>query len=69
MSEPALILRRANLSRPCGSWSATDYDVFDGDRDVRCIYLIDGYGVNETWFGGELPTHRPQELRARINTQ
>lgn len=30
----------------------TDYDVFDGDRNVRRIYLICGYGGNEIWFSG-----------------
>ena len=30
----------------------TDYDVFDGDRNVRRIYLIYGYGGNEIWFSG-----------------
>jgi hypothetical protein len=26
--------------------------VFDGDREVGRIYLIDGYGDRETWFWG-----------------
>ena len=41
MSDPTLILRRANVSRKGGSWQDDDYDVFDGDRDVGRIYLID----------------------------
>jgi hypothetical protein len=26
--------------------------VFDGERDVGRIYLIDGYDANEAWFWG-----------------
>ena len=37
-----LILRRASVSRPSGSWSETDYDVFDGEREVGRVYLVDG---------------------------
>jgi hypothetical protein len=47
-----LILRRANVSRISGSWQEEDFDVFDGDREVGRIYLVDGYGGNETWFWG-----------------
>jgi hypothetical protein len=47
-----LILRRASISRPSGSWSETDFDVFDGERDVGRVYLVDGYGGKETWFWG-----------------
>jgi hypothetical protein len=43
-----LVLRRANVSRISGSWQHEDYDVFDGDRDVGRIYLVDGYAGNET---------------------
>jgi hypothetical protein len=46
MSDPALIRRRANLSRPYGSWSETDYDVFDGDRNVTAM------AVTRLGFGG-----------------
>jgi hypothetical protein len=43
-----LVLRRANVSRPSGSWSETDFDVFDGDRDVGRIFRqADG-----AWFWG-----------------
>jgi hypothetical protein len=59
-----LILRRANVSRISGQWQDEDYDVFDDDRDVGRIYLVDGYDGKETWFWGrELPADRPQELR------
>jgi hypothetical protein len=49
---PALTLRRASASRPSGSWSETDFDVFDGtggaDRDVGRIFRqTDGQ-----WFWG-----------------
>jgi hypothetical protein len=33
-----LILRRASASRPSGSWSETDFNVFDGERDVGRIF-------------------------------
>ena len=48
----ALILRRANVSRISGRWQDEDYDVFDGDREVGRIYLVDAYGGNETWVWG-----------------
>jgi len=38
---PALILRRANVSRKGGHWDDNDFDVFDGDRDVGRIYQMD----------------------------
>jgi hypothetical protein len=37
----ALILRRAIVSRISGHWQDEDYDVFDGDREVGRIYLVD----------------------------
>jgi hypothetical protein len=47
-----LILRRANVSRKSGYWQHEDYDVFDGEREIGRIYLIDSYGGNENWFWG-----------------
>jgi hypothetical protein len=47
-----LILRRANASRISGKWQDEDYDVFDGERDVGRIYLVDSYGDREKWFWG-----------------
>jgi hypothetical protein len=47
-----LILRRASVSRKGGPWQHEDYDVFDDDREVGRIYLVDGYAGNETWFWG-----------------
>jgi hypothetical protein len=29
-----------------------DYDVFDGERDVGRIYLVDAHGGTESWFWG-----------------
>jgi hypothetical protein len=52
MSDPALILRRANVSRKGGVWQHEDYDVFDGFRDVGRIYLVDSNAGQETWFWG-----------------
>src|SRR5260370_34187986 len=47
-----LVLRRANVSRPGGSWSEDDFDVFDGDRSVGRVYCLDAQAGNETWFWG-----------------
>src|SRR5260370_24906604 len=47
-----LVLRRANVSRPGGSWSEDDFDVFDGDRSVGRVYCVDAQAGNETWFWG-----------------
>jgi hypothetical protein len=49
MSDPTLILRRANSSRISGYWQDDDYDVCDG---TRCVGRVDRYGGNETWFWG-----------------
>jgi hypothetical protein len=43
-----LVLRGASISRPSGSWPETDFDVFDGERDVGRIFQeADG-----SWFWG-----------------
>jgi hypothetical protein len=43
-----LVLRRASITRPSGSWAETDFDVFDGERDVGRIFRqTDGQ-----WFWG-----------------
>jgi hypothetical protein len=52
MLHPAFILRSANLFRKSGSWQHEDYDVFDGDREIGRIYLVDSDGGNEIWFWG-----------------
>jgi len=43
-----LVLRRANASRPSGSWQDDDYDVFDGERDVGRIFRQ----VSGAWWWG-----------------
>ena len=48
MPDPALILRRANVSRQGGEWQHEDCDVFDGDRCVGRVFL----DANKTWFWG-----------------
>ena len=63
-----LILRRANVSRKGGPWSETDFDVFDGDRNVGRVYRVDDQP--EVWFLGRLvPAHGPQELRSRADAR
>jgi hypothetical protein len=52
MTDTALILRRANVSRKGGNWNDDDYDVFDGDRCVGRVYSVDADGDHETWFWG-----------------
>jgi hypothetical protein len=47
-----LVLRRANVSRISGRWQDEDYDVFDGDRDIGRIYLVNSCGGREIWFWG-----------------
>jgi hypothetical protein len=47
-----LLLRRADVFRKSGEWQHEDYDVFDGDRDIGRIYLVDGHGGRENWFWG-----------------
>jgi hypothetical protein len=46
-----LLLRRANVSRKSGEWQHEDYDVFDGDRDIGRIYLVDGTAAGRTGSG------------------
>jgi hypothetical protein len=48
MTDPSLILRRANVSRKGGEWQHEDCDVFDGDRNVGRIFL----DANHMWFWG-----------------
>jgi hypothetical protein len=52
MSDPALILRLAQVARKRGTLQSDDYDVFDGDRDVGRIYLIHATDRAEIWFWG-----------------
>lgn len=52
MSQPGLILRRANVSRNGGTWQDDDFDVFDGERSIGRIYLADQRESFERWFWG-----------------
>jgi hypothetical protein len=45
-----LLLRRANVPRPSGSWDENDFNVFDGERDVGRIYKINA--ATEAWWWG-----------------
>ena len=47
----SLILRRASVSRPGGSWSEHDFDVFDGYRVVGRIYRVTDH-LDSPWFWG-----------------
>jgi hypothetical protein len=50
VTDPTLVLRRANASPKGGHWQHEDYDVFDDDREVGRIYLIDSPAGS--WFWG-----------------
>ncbi|MDQ1388722.1 MAG: hypothetical protein QOF56_2176 [Acidobacteriaceae bacterium] len=52
MSDPALILRRVQVSPTGRRVTTQDYDVFDGDREVGRIYLVHFDDRTETWFWG-----------------
>jgi hypothetical protein len=51
-AKKSLRLRRANPSRKGGEGQHSDFDVFDGDRAVGCIYPVDSQSGTETWFWG-----------------
>jgi hypothetical protein len=51
-AKKSLRLRRADLSRTGGDGQHDDFDVFDGDRAVGCIYLVDPQSGTESWFWG-----------------
>jgi hypothetical protein len=57
----ALVLRRVNVSRISGSRQDDDFDVFDGERDVGRIYLVDDNGDPEMCFWGA--SLRPADAR------
>ena len=50
MTDPALILRRAKISRKGGGWKDDDFDVFDGDREIGRVYRVNS--PDEIWFWG-----------------
>jgi hypothetical protein len=49
MSDAVLILRRTS---PANERQDEDYDVFDGERNVGRIYLVDIHAGGESWFWG-----------------
>jgi hypothetical protein len=51
MTTTTLVLRRRdNISRSLRQFD--DFDIFDGDRDVGRIYLVDRFNKIERWFWG-----------------
>ena len=44
MSDPALVLRRANYHALQGSWSGTDYDVFAVTQSGRVVAVTEDSG-------------------------
>jgi hypothetical protein len=45
-----LLLRRASISRPSGSWHDNDFNVFAGDEVVGRIYRLNA--ATEAWWWG-----------------
>jgi hypothetical protein len=45
-----LTLKRASKSRPSGTWSDDDYDVFDGDRHIGRILWTYAANRDTPWF-------------------
>jgi hypothetical protein len=45
-----LLLKRASKSRPSGTWSDDDYDVFDGDRRFVRIVWTHAASRDTPWF-------------------
>jgi hypothetical protein len=47
-----LVFRQPQVFRRSRQWEGKDFDVFDGDREVGRIYLVDRDGRGERWFWG-----------------
>ena len=45
-----LIFKSARKSRPSGEWSADDYDVFEGERNVGRIKWTHAAQEDRLWF-------------------